>query len=277
MQTINANTKLFCIFGHPVQHSLSPSMHNYAFQKLNLNNVYLAFDVLDIKDAVSAMKTCQIQGASVTVPHKIELIKYLDEVDPLVQKIGACNTIINNQGELIGYNTDWYGAITPLKKIYGNSLQNKKVVLLGAGGAAYAIAFGLSENKIPFTILNRSLEKAEKLADYSKAQGFDKLDNFYLYKDYDIIINSTSLGLEGEKEQQIPINSEYISKKHTVFDIVYKPRETRLLKEAQKKGAKIIYGYKMLLYQAELQFKLFTGKDFPTKEVEKIFVNSLFN
>lgn len=276
MININSQTKLYCIFGHPVIHSLSPLMHNFAFQKLNLNNLYLAFDVVDIKKATEAMKTLGIRGASVTVPHKIELLKYLDEIDPLVHKIGACNTIINRDGKLIGYNTDWYGAITPLKQIYTENLDQKKAVLLGAGGAARAVAFGLAQEKIPFVILNRTLDKAKQLAKESGAVNYGELKDFKKYQDFEIIINTTSLGLENHDEDKTPIEPKLILNKHLVFDIVYKPKMTKFLREAKKNGAKIIYGYKMLLYQAELQFKLFTGLDFTTNEVEKILVKSLF-
>lgn len=273
-QVINFQTKLFCIFGHPVHHSLSPLMHNFAFQKEKLNNLYLMFDVVDIKKAVQAFRILGFKGASVTIPHKLEIMKHLDKVDPIALKIGACNTIIQKNGRLIGYNTDWYGAMQPLNQALGKKIKDKRVLLLGAGGAARAIAFGLNHEKIPFTILNRTVAKAKSLAQETKALGFNTIDNFPKYKGYDIVINATSIGLADSNENEIPFDPKYLKNTHLIFDIVYKPQNTKLIKEAKKRGAKIIYGYQMLLYQAELQYKLFTGFDFPISDVEQILIKS---
>lgn len=272
---INLQTQKFCIFGHPINHSLSPIIYNSAFKELGLNAVCKAIDAPDIGKAIKKFRQENFAGASITTPHKVEVMKHLDRIDPTAKKIGAVNTIKNQNNVLIGYNTDSFGAIKSLKEAV-NNLKSKKVVLLGAGGAAKAIAFGLMKEKINFVILNVDLNQARLLAEKFHAHGSGTLEDFKKHANADIIINATSVGMEGRFENQSPIDANLIRSDHIVFDIVYKPKNTVLLKEAAKKRAHIIYGYKMLLHQAELQFKILTGSALPVKKIEKFILKKLY-
>lgn len=270
---LNSHTKLLGIIGHPVAHSLSPIIHNVALQKINANFVYLAFDVIQPLDALSAMKALGIRGFSVTIPHKVSIIDHLEEVDPSVSLAGACNTIVNNNGRLIGYNTDAQGAIMPIKSRIQNkeiSLDNQNICLLGYGGAARAIASQLIQD-IPFNslyITGRNEEKMKIFQTFLKEKYPDKDVQWALYpssqsidflKNSALIINTTPVGMEPNIEVS-PIASEHISSHQIVYDIIYKPLTTKLLKEAGKKGALLLDGLEMLINQAAKQFQLFTGQ-----------------
>lgn len=264
---IDAITQLCCVIGHPVTQSLSPQIHNAGYKKLGLNYVFLAFDVIDVKTVISGFRAFGIRGISVTVPHKIEIMKYLDQIDPIAQKIGAVNTIVNKGGKLIGYNTDWIGAMIALEE--KTPIAGKKVALLGAGGAARAIAYGLKKNRAIVSVFDRTISSAQKLV-----VEFDLKESFSLnqkakIKGADIIINATSLGM-APNDKVSPISANCINSNQTIFDIVFKPRETLLLKQAREKNATIIYGSRMLLFQAMEQFKLFTGINAPRKEMEEV-------
>lgn len=250
---INSQTQLCCIIGNPVEHSLSPAMHNAAYKALGLNFYYQAFRVTDVKNAIAGIRALGIRGTSVTVPHKITVMQYLDEIDETAKSIGAVNTIVNINGKLTGYNTDYIGAIAALEE--KTKLKDKNVVILGAGGAARAIAFGLQEKNAKITILNRNYDKT-------------KLPTV------DILIHATSIGMSPNISESL-VPKKYLHKNLCVFDIVYNPKETKLLQDAKKAGCTIIYGYKMLLYQAVAQFQLFTGKNAPVNIMEKVLINNL--
>lgn len=268
---IDTKTKICCIIGNPVVHSLSPAMHNAAYKTLELNFCYQAFRVDDIKNAISGIRALGIRGASVTVPHKINVMQYLDEIDETAKSIGAVNTIVNNNGKLIGYNTDSFGAMQALEEKI--SLKNKKVVLIGAGGAAHAIGFGLKTKGANILILNRDIEKAKALANKVGAD-FGNLLRLSEIKNSNILIHATPTGMSPDIDKSL-IPNEYLNKNLSVFDIVYNPKETKLLQDAKLMGCTIIYGYKMLLYQAVSQFQLFTGKKAPVNIMEKVLVSSL--
>ena len=267
--TITATTKLCAIMGNPVEHSLSPLIHNAAFKQLELNYVFLAFKVEHLEEAVMGIRALNLKGVSVTIPHKVEVMDYLDNVEEVAQKIGAVNTILNQEGRLLGYNTDWSGAIRALEEKI--ELKSKKTVLLGAGGAARAIAFGLKEKSADVTILNRTVKKAEMLASELNCQygGLEFLES----SKPDILINTTSLGMH-PKVGDTPVKKEFL-KDVLVFDIVYNPLKTRLIKEAEQNGCVTIMGLEMFVNQAALQFELWTGRKAPIELMRRVVVEKL--
>jgi|YNPBryunderm2012_1023409.scaffolds.fasta_scaffold01015_6 shikimate dehydrogenase len=273
---LSAKSKFIIIVGDPVSHSLSPAIHNAAYEKLAIDDqfVYLGANlkVANLKEVILAMRVMDnFYGLTCTIPHKVEVLKYLDWVDEKAKKIGAVNTVVKKNGLLCGYNTDWLGAVIPLEKI--TSLKGKKVLVVGAGGAARAIVYGLKEKEAVVYILNRTLEKAKNLAKEFKA----KVLTFNQQKEvsnFDIIINATSVGME-PLVNETPINPSFLKKNQIVFDVVYNPKETKLLKEAKKKGAKIIYGFEMLLYQGVAQFEIYTGKKPPIDVMRKVLMEKL--
>lgn len=254
---IDAKTKVCCIIGDPVEHSLSPAMHNAAFNAAGLNFIYIAFRVANLRAAIEGVKSLGIAGISVTVPHKVEIVNYIDEIDEIAQKIGAVNTIINKKGKLLGMNTDWIGALKALSDTV--DVKGKKVGLIGAGGAARAISYGLTQKRAQVYVFNRTISHANQLLSDFHLRENSSLTDLKLLRSMDVIINTTSVGMQNEYE--LPIPPEAITSQQVVFDIVYIPKETKLLKQAKKVGARVIYGYKMLLHQAVEQFKLFTGID----------------
>jgi shikimate dehydrogenase len=259
-----AKTRICCLIGDPVEHSLSPLIHNAAYKALGLNYSYITLQVKDIERAIADIKTQHIRGASVTTPHKVSVLKYLDHLDLTARAIGAVNTIVNDNGLLTGYNTDGKGAIKALEEV--TSLSGKRVVIIGSGGAAMAIATALKEKKVNMAILNRTESKARQLAKKVNADDFGSLDKLALVTKADILINATTVGMTKTGETVVP--KEFLHPRLTVFDIVYNPRETRLLREAREKGCAVVYGDKMLLYQAALQFELFTGRPAPLRVME---------
>lgn len=269
---IDAKTKLCCVIGNPVEHSLSPQIHNAAYKALGLNYVYLAFRISDVPKALSGLKELGAKGISVTIPHKQEVMKYLDEIDETGRKIGAINTIINKNGRLSGVNTDWVGAITALEE--KTVLKGKTVALLGAGGASRAVIHGLKEKGAAVHIFNRTLENAEKLKIEFNLEGAHLLDDQNLISETDIIVNTTSVGMSPNTDVS-PIPKESIQSNQIVFDIVFAPKMTKLLQYAKERKANVVYGYKMLLYQAIPQFELFTGRKAPMDIMEKILITNL--
>lgn len=272
---ISAKTKICMIVGDPIEHSLSPQIHNAGYEKLGIDSeyVYVACraGVENIADFIKGIRAMQIRGVSCTIPHKIEVMKYLDKIDKVAEKIGAVNTIVNDDGVLKGYNTDSLGITIPLEKIV--SLENKKVALLGAGGAARAVAYTVTQRGARLVLYNRTIEKAEEIVRVFGGEA-RSLDAVKEVKDMDIIINATPIGLY-PGQNQTPLVKELITNKHVVFDIIYVPYETKLLKEAKQQGARIIHGMEMLLHQGMAQFKLFTGYDGPEETMRNILLEHL--
>lgn len=238
---INAKTKVIGLIGHPVEHSFSPIMHNAAFKDKGLNYVYVAFDVLpeNLKYVIDGAKALGIVGFNVTIPHKIEIMKYLDEIDKDAQLIGAVNTIKIEDGKAIGYNTDGIGARMALEEEIGR-VKDKNIVIYGAGGAARAVAFELAKDN-NIIIANRTVEKAEALAkeiaeklnkkfgEEVKFSGLDvDLDGV------DIIINATPIGMYPNIDVEPIVKAEKLREDMVVMDLIYNPLETVLLKEAKK-------------------------------------------
>jgi len=269
---INADTKICCLIGDPVEHSLSPLIHNAGYQALGINYAYVSFRVSDIKQAIEGIRGLGIRGASITIPHKTSAIKYIDQVDPMAEKIGAVNTIVNDDGVLTGYNTDGDGALQALEEV--TTLGGKKAVLIGSGGAASAIAVGLKAKGVKLVVLNRTEDKAGKLAEKVNAEGSGDLNKLSEISSADILINATPVGMWPETGRSI-IPKELLHNRLTVFDIVYNPRKTRLLMEARERGCAVVYGYKMFLYQAAGQFELFTGLKAPLPTMESALAQAL--
>ncbi|HEY77891.1 MAG TPA: shikimate dehydrogenase [Dehalococcoidia bacterium] len=269
---VSGNTRVCCLIGDPVAHSLSPLVHNAGYQALGIDFIYVSFQARDIKPAIEAIRGLGIRGASITVPHKITAMPYLDHVDDEAREIGAVNTVVNNNGVLTGYNSDGTGARQALEEV--TTLAGKKAVLIGSGGGAVAIAAALKKSGTRLVILNRTVEKARHLAKMVNADDFGDLDKLTAVSSADILINATQVGMwPGVSESVIP--RELLHQRLTVFDIVYNPRETRLLTEAKEKGCPVVYGYRMLLYQAARQFELFTGHQAPLPVMEHALIEAL--
>ena len=267
---INSNTSLYAVLGDPISQSLSPAMHNSAFSHVNYNGVYFAFRVKEIGKAISGIRTLGIKGAGITIPHKVKLMEYLDEIDDTAEKIGAVNTIINRQGKITGYNFDSIGAIKALKEKTG--INNKAVAILGAGGAARAVGYGIITEGGRLTILNRKKGKGEKLA-ADLGSEFCPLADFNRVK-CDILINTTSVGMKPNVDS-MPVEKKHLNKGMIVMDIVYNPLRTRLLKAAEDMGCTTIDGVSMFVFQGAGQFELWTGKKAPVDLMRKTVLKAL--
>lgn len=272
---INSQTRLCGIIGKPVDHSMSPAIHNAAFQQKNLNYIYLAFnvDAPTLGDAIRSMRALHIRGFSVTMPHKRNVISFLDEVDPVAGRIGAVNTVVNDDGYLKGYNTDWKGFLRSLKQ--HTTVAGKKVVILGAGGAARAIGFGIRQEGGQLSILNRAseVEMAQALAgelqcDYNELSAIDTVI------DADIVVQATSVGMPPLDAETI-IDPDVLRPSQVIYDIVYNPIETTFLKLAKARGCRIIHGYEMLLYQGVEQFELWTQQEAPVDLMRNVLIEQL--
>lgn len=267
--------KVCLIIGDPIDHSLSPVMHNAGYKALGIENeyVFLKKNVKagDTKETIDEMKEKNYRGLTCTMPHKIEVMQYLDKIDDNAQKIGAVNTVVNDNGKLKGYNTDYIGLVEPLKKII--NLKGKKVVVIGAGGASRAVTFGLSEKSANVTIFNRTIGKAEEIAKEFNCE-VENIENIEKIKDFDVIINATSIGMK-PNDDKTPISKEYLLKKHIIFDCVYSPLQTRLIKEASEVGCKTILGIEMLLYQGVKQFEYYVGEKAPVDVMRETLMKNI--
>ena len=276
---IKGSTNVVGLIGHPVEHSFSPPMHNAAFKKLNMDYVYTAFDVdsKNLENAIIGAKALDIKGFNVTIPHKIEVMNYLDEIDEVASLIGAVNTI--DFKELKGYNTDGIGAIRAISEV--TKIKNKNVLIAGAGGASRAISFYIAKyNPHNLTILNRNVKKADELALDISNSGLmdgvnsDSIKNINL-DDVDILINTTPIGMHPNINDTPVALARDMHEDMVVFDAVYNPNETSLLKEAIKANAKPVYGIKMLLYQGVESFNIWTGKKAPLDVMEDALIKTL--
>jgi shikimate dehydrogenase len=257
--TINGETNITGIIGWPVQHTLSPAMHNAAFAAYSLNYCYVPFPVKpdNLGDAVRSIRALNIRGMNVTVPHKERVMRYLDEIDPEASFIGAVNTILNREGRLIGYNTDGRGFLKSLKE---NAVkpEHKKILIVGAGGAARALGYSLIRKSKSLSFYGRTKIRVQNLVqDLSSIKKSVSLcDDLSLISEYHIIINATPLGLKAD--DPLPLDTSYLNPGQIVYDLIYK--KTRLIEEASKKGCVAINGLGMLLWQGAFAFELWTGK-----------------
>jgi len=269
---VDAETRLCASIAYPNRATKSPIMHNAAFEALGLNYVYMAFEPTDLAGATQGMRALGIRGFSVSKPYKETIIEYLDEVDDIAKTIGAVNTILNEDGRLRGYNSDWIGAARAIEEIV--DIDGKRVAIVGAGGAGRAIAFGLKQKGGDVVIYNRTKARAEKLASEIGVEfggGLDELDEL---ADYDILINATSVGFYPRGDDTI-IPRHRLRRGKVILDVVFNPLETRLIREAREAGCRVALGIRMLVLQGAFQFKLFTGYDPPLDVMQEALEEAL--
>ena len=273
---VNGKTSLYGIIGNPVAHSLSPVMHNAAFNALSLNGIYVPMKVQNLAYGLRGLAALGFTGVSVTGPHKETVMEYLDEIDPVARRIGAVNTLLFrshlDSGAVIsrGFNTDWLGSNLALAEQM--KLPGSKVLILGAGGAAKAVGFGLVEAGAEVVICNRSEERGQELARWLDC-GFCSVDQLAGIQ-ADGLVNTTSVGMEPHADA-IPIDPDLLSGFSVVMDIVYAPLATTLLKKAAAAGCRTIDGLSMLLYQGAVQFKIWTGKQPPQDVMREALIAEL--
>jgi shikimate dehydrogenase len=271
------------VIGDPIEHTLSPVMHNAAFSHLKLDFVFLAFRVkaAELENAMRGMRGLGIHGLNVTMPHKNAVVKFLDELDPTVKFLGSVNTILNENGRLIGFDTDGVGALKALRE-NGVNPDGKRLLLLGAGGAAKAIAYSLAEEAEELCVLNRASEKAGELAELlSRTFGKKVLGGALSssavqrnLQDSDILINATSVGMYPNVGQSL-VAPQWLKPDLCVMDIVYNPVETKLVKDAKAAGARVISGVEMLLYQGAASFEIWTGISAPVEVMRRAAMKRL--
>jgi shikimate dehydrogenase len=279
IQYPRVTTKLVILLGNPLGHSISPPMHNRVFEKLGMDYCYMPVEVTDenLKKVFSGLSKMNVAGFNVTIPHKINIIEYLDELDPLAATIGAVNTICVKDGKTKGYNTDGEGFIRSLEEEAHITARGKRVLLLGCGGAARAIAMTLAfRGAEKIYIYNRTAKKAEELTDEinTKLRSCAEVvrcpeDQTKAIQSCDILINSSSIGMHPH-EDVLPIDESLLSAELIVADIVYNPLMTKLLRTARDKGCTIVPGLGMLIYQGAAAFKLFTGVEPLVEEMSEV-------
>jgi shikimate dehydrogenase len=274
---ITGKTQICGIIGDPVEHTISPAMHNAAFREIGLDYVYVPFKVRkeNLADAIRSLKALNIRGLNVTLPHKVSAMAYLDDIDELARYTGAINTIVNREGYLKGYNTDAPGFINALaaEKV---QLAGKNVIIIGAGGASRAISFILADKGAELTILNRHSEAAQDMADrlsglFRKNMQALELNRQNLEAVLDraqILVNTTSVGMFPDSTVS-PVPASLLKPGLVVVDIIYNPLKTKLLEEAEKQGAKIVGGIEMLVQQGAAAFELWTGQPAPVEIMRK--------
>ena len=266
MTGINGETHLIGFFGATYRTSKMYTMYNAAFEALGLNCVYVPLIVNDLEKAVEGVRHLGIKAVGVTIPYKIDVVPYLDELDSDASRIGAVNAIVNHHGTLLGANTDGKGAVKALQEV--TPIAGKKVVLLGAGGAARAVAFAVADEGGDIVIVNRTKETAATLAAavHGKYATLDRLE--HAIKEAQIVINATSVGMLPTASESL-VNKTVLSSDSVVMDLVTHPKETTLLQQARERGCKIIYGDRMLFWQGVLKFKVYTGIEPPIEVMEQ--------
>ncbi len=282
LNEINHNTKIIGVIGHPIKHSLSPMMHNYAFNKLDLDFVYLPFDIAaaNLKDALKGMVALGVKGFNVTIPHKERIVDFLDELSDSAKIVNAVNTVVNENGKLHGFNTDVDGILKTLED-YKDEINGNMVTVIGAGGAARSVIYTLINNfnveKI--NIVNRTVEKAESLKDYFTSKMlFEKIktyelappDVIELFAESKLIVNASSIGMSPEEDDSPTSIVESFNSNQIVFDLVYNPRKTKFLAIAESQGATILNGLKMFVEQGAKAFELWTNEKMPTENISEI-------
>ena len=270
MKKFDGSTEIYGIMGNPVAHSMSPAMHNRAFFELGLNKVYVPFGVAEVEKALTGFRALGVRGVSVTIPHKQAVIPFLDSIDPVAAKIGAVNTLVITDGKIHGLNTDWQGANRALDEV--RELAGSKVLLLGAGGSARAIGFGLLEAGASILMASRTPARGRELAAELGCPWHPLEEAGSL--EAEVLVNATSVGMAPDAEQ-MALPGESLSRFEVVMDIVYSPLETKLLRSAAGQGCKVINGLAMLLYQGVAQFEIWTGRAAPLEEMRQELLGSL--
>ncbi|TXK84060.1 shikimate dehydrogenase [Paenibacillus sp. N3.4] len=280
-RTIDSHTILYGVFGDPIRHSRSPIMLNRAFSEARINAVYAAFHVLPqgLGDAVRGIRSLGYRGVNVTIPHKVEVMQYLDEIDEGARIVGAVNTIVNEGGKLVGYNTDGIGYVRSLKEETGIVLKGKTVLLLGAGGAARGVAYALAKEGVACIYLaNRTKERAVELADtirpYTQAKGLGLDEVASVIAEVELVLNTTSAGMHPHVDE-LPMPTELLQPYHLVSDLIYNPRITKFLREAEARGARIHGGLGMFIYQGAYAFEYWTGSSAPVAAMRQVVEQSL--
>ncbi len=281
---IGTGTQICAIIGNPVSHSLSPAIHNAGFDALDLDFAYVAFRVEDVKNALAGMRALEnFRGMSVTIPHKIEIMNLVDEISDLDRHIGSINTVISEKGKLIGLGTDGPGALKAIRDS-GVDLEGSKVLMLGSGGAARAIAFTLAQNAglSQLTLLDIDVAMLNQLASDLEAGTdapirSDMLTETSLtqnMQEADLVIHCTPIGMHPNEDSSL-VPAELFRPEQVIFDVVYTPLKTKLLKEAETRGLKTISGVEMFINQAVLQFERFTGVDAPGEVMRRVVMEHL--
>lgn len=280
---ISGKVKICGIIGDPIEHTMSPAMHNAAFDKLGLDYVFVPFLVKKegLRQAIDGVRGLNIRGLGVTIPHKVAVMQYLDQVDDLAQKIGAVNIIVNDNGILTGYNTDAGGFLRALLE-RGIEPKGKMVAILGAGGASRAISFVLAERGANLIILNRTWDKAIELAERVSRSFGNKIEALPLDKENltkalgraDIMMNCTNVGMHPHVSETL-VTADQLKSDMIVFDTVYNPIKTQLLKEAEKAGATTISGVEMLVWQGVLAFEMWTRHKAPVEVMREAVIKML--
>ena len=267
MAAISLRTELCGIVLHPASHTRSPAMHNAAFRALGIDAVYLAFDVppARLAEALAGARALGVRQLAVSIPHKQAVIEQLDEVDEVAREIGAVNTVTRRGERLLGSNTDWLGAMRALER--ERPLAGARAIVLGAGGTARAVAYGLRERGADVVVLNRTRSRAEELARSLGAGNAGTLDEL-ASRDHDVLVNTTSVGLGDDAS---PVEAEALRKDSVVMDAVYQPEQTRLLRDAERCGARTIGGKWMLVYQAAEQLASWSGREAPIEAMAAAF------
>lgn len=282
-RVLSGKTKICGLIGDPLGQTMSPLMHNTAFEKMGADYLYVPFTVKkeDLGKAIDGMRALNLRGLNVTMPHKVAVIQFLDELDDLADKIGAVNTIVNNDGVLKGYNTDGGGFLQSLLE-RGIEPKGKNIVILGAGGASRAVSFILADRGASLIMLNRTLSKAEELADRlsrafpgrAKALELNEKNLASALGKADILVNATSLGMAPNIDET-PVSSDLLRPGLVVADAVYNPIKTRLLREAEEVGAKIVSGVNMVVWQGALAFEKWTGIKAPIEMMREVVIARL--
>jgi len=282
---ISGHTRLLALIGSPVGHSGSPAMYNYSFEKLGIDYAYVVFDVKEegVKGAIDAMRLFDMRGMNVTMPDKTEVVKYMDELSPAAKLIGAVNTIVNEDGKFIGYNTDGEGFVNNLRD-HGGEVRGKKIVVAGGGGAATAIIVQCAlDGAKEIAIFNkkdaffaRTLETAEKIRNAVPSCVVNVYDIDDVQKmtecitTSDLFVNATIVGMKPMESESVVKDLSALRPGLWVSDIVYNPEETKLLKDAKEAGCTCVGGKGMLIWQGASAFKLYTGKEMPVEEVKEL-------
>lgn len=267
---IDLSTKVYGVIGNPVKHSLSPLMQNIAFRRETVNAVFLPLQTTRLNDLLTLVREVPLHGLAVTMPFKTDIMKHLVRTDALSEKIGACNTVVRGQdGKLYGFNTDVAAVVRPLERRL--PLRGAKILILGAGGAARAAVFGLVEKGSEVFIWNRTPEAAKKLARQAKAKSIRKEQ--IAKTNFDVIVNTTPVGMRGVKPASILEPKELNAR--LVFDLVYNPVDTPLIRMAREKGLPVVTGVEMFVHQGARQFEIWTGKPAPEEEMLRVVIHAL--
>lgn len=272
---ITGYTSICMIVGDPIKFTLSPAMHNAAYRARDIDGkfVFVCSEVGSEHTSKIAefTRVMGVRGLTITNPHNTKMIQYLDEVDPVAKLIGSVNTVVNQECKLVGYNTDWIGAVTALEHV--TTLYKKRVAVLGTGGAARAIAFGLRERGSDISIFGRNIEKAASLANAIGASAFS-FEAISKVADCDIVVNATPIGKAPFQNTSL-VPAFHLNANHVVMDAVYLPLKTQLLVEAERAGARIVPGMEMLLHQGAAQFEIHTGCKAPLDTMRSSLIGIL--